>query len=139
MILVEKNEIRHRNSPSIKASRIKNLEFPCRELIPGHGGENAKSKPLDHIGILRFVHIEFPSMPAARGHTHIANTIVESLKNSALAGNRTPVSHVAGENSNTEPPTLKLFYSIFTILRVQYQCQMMFVGKITTIIYFRDG
>ena len=27
------------------------MNFPCRETNPGHGGENARSSPLDHIGV----------------------------------------------------------------------------------------
>ena len=26
------------------------MTFPCRESNPGHGGENARSSPLDHMG-----------------------------------------------------------------------------------------
>ena len=26
-------------------------EFPCRESNPGYGGENARSQPLDHMGV----------------------------------------------------------------------------------------
>ncbi len=57
------------------------------------------------MGIIGFVEIQLPSMPAGWRHTYIAKMITESLKYSALAGNRTPVSRVAGENSTTEPPT----------------------------------
>ena len=32
------------------------------ESNSGHGGENAGSLPLDHMGILGFVEIQFPSM-----------------------------------------------------------------------------
>ena len=34
---------------------IKFKRFPCRESNPGHGGENARSSTLDHIGILGYV------------------------------------------------------------------------------------
>ncbi len=44
------------------------------------------------MGILGFVEIHLPSMPAGMRDTYIAKMIAESLKYSALAGNRTPVS-----------------------------------------------
>ena len=34
--------------------------------------------------------------------------MMQDLKKVALAGNRTPVSRVAGENSTTEPPMLHI-------------------------------
>ena len=45
---------------------IKFKRFPCRESNPGHGGENARSSPLDHIGILGFLEIRFAPMKAGR-------------------------------------------------------------------------
>ena len=51
---------------------IKFKSFPCRESNPGHGGENARSSPLDHMGILGYVEIQFPSMKAGRRRTFIA-------------------------------------------------------------------
>ena len=56
---------------------IKLKRFPCRESNPGHGGENARSSPLDHMGILGFLEIQFPSMKAGRRRTFIAKIIGE--------------------------------------------------------------
>ena len=56
---------------------IKFKRFPCRESNPGHGGENARSSPLDHMGILGYVGIQFPSMKAGRRRTFIAKIIGE--------------------------------------------------------------
>ena len=56
---------------------IKFKRFPCRESNPGHGGENARSSPLDHMGILGFFEIQFPSMKAGRRRTFIAKIIGE--------------------------------------------------------------
>ena len=56
---------------------IKFKRFPCRESNPGHGGENARSSPLDHMGILGYVEIQFPSMKAGRRSTFIAKIIGE--------------------------------------------------------------
>ena len=33
-------------------------------IEPGHGSENARSSLLDHMGILGYVEIQFPSMKA---------------------------------------------------------------------------
>ena len=46
----------------------------------------------------------------------------ENFPKTALAGNRTPVSRVAGENSTTEPPMLENllcleYFNIATLLR----------------------
>ena len=51
---------------------IKLKKLPCREPKSGHGGENARSLPLDHMGILGYVEIQFPSMKAGRRRTFIA-------------------------------------------------------------------
>ena len=56
---------------------IKFKRFPCRESNPGHGGENARSSPLDHMGILGNVEIQFPSMKAGSRRTFIAKIIGE--------------------------------------------------------------
>ena len=56
---------------------IKFKRFPCRESNPGHGGENARSSPLDRMGILGYVEIQFPSMKAGRRSTFIAKIIGE--------------------------------------------------------------
>ena len=56
---------------------IKFKRFPCRESNPGHGGENARSSRLDHMGILGYVEIQFPSMEAGRRRTFIAKIIRE--------------------------------------------------------------
>ena len=62
---------------------IKFKRFPCRESNPGNGGENARSSPLDHmgilgfVGILRYVGIQFPSMKPGRRRTFIAKIIGE--------------------------------------------------------------
>ena len=56
---------------------IKFKRFPCRESNPGHGGENARSSPLDHMGILGYGDIQFPSMKAGRRCTFIAKIIGE--------------------------------------------------------------
>ena len=62
---------------------IKFKRFPCRESNPGHGGENARSSPLDHMGILGYegilgyVGIQFPSMKPGRRRTFIAKIIGE--------------------------------------------------------------
>ena len=50
---------------------IKLKRFPCRESNSGHRGENARSLPLDHMGILGYVEIQFPSMKAGRRRTFI--------------------------------------------------------------------
>ena len=46
-------------------------------MNPGHGGENARSSPLDHMGILGNVEIQFPSMKAGSRRTFIVKIIGE--------------------------------------------------------------
>ena len=48
-----------------------------RESKPGHGGENPRSSQPDHMGILGYVEIQFPSMKACRRRTFIAKIIGE--------------------------------------------------------------
>ena len=46
-------------------------------IEPGHGSENARSSPLDHMGNLGYVEIQFPSMKVGRRRTFIAKIIGE--------------------------------------------------------------
>ncbi len=56
---------------------IKFKRLPCRESNPGHGGENARSSPLDQMGILGYVEFQFSSMKAGRRRNFIAKIIGE--------------------------------------------------------------
>ena len=45
--------------------------------------------------------------------SHRTSTMQKGKKTSALAGNRTRASRVAGENSTTEPPVLRIHIAFF--------------------------